>query len=994
MKNCTRLKKNAGITLPEILVGVALLLFILTSALVVEKSFSRGGVSVNNRTRVNSKLRSVSEELRYRASYDFAVMTATPTALQLPNPDIYDRDIKVFAWIGPIDSNNRTRRVELLAKWKEGDQEKSKTSVFSIGLVKAIAPAARARFKVVRAVNPAEGIQNVKIEVHGQNGIRLGFTAADGSLTLDDVYADSVFGASMTVSGIPVCYFNDGGTNKYFLTGPSWRTGPTSPGQTDDTHFVTPIQGYLLSKYKFVVTDDPTNTLVDGARIRIREKTVSNELKIIFPYHPYTSDATTGAPFTNGEAIVSGLPPGDYEAVFLGSPEHPALELLDSHTNFAHQNTLGVEETKVINVQVPKKGAMGGNIKSVSAALLAVPQVSVGANVATSMKLRFYFDFYKVFDPLNVETLMSGTIAADCFRNNQCSHLSLGNVFGNWFDIVLNGGNYLINNITPNFAVRSGALTSNPSNLSTNNNQTSLVSFRPSMDSGATNYFIPAPVTPILVQHKNQTPNNSPAFPPADYDDLKMILLTDITDRFGNPFQISIPIRDTGGGTTAVSDWDVRIKLGGLVTGNNKDIYFLNRDSLANLTGEIRISDGVGGSNHWAPANFSDPGDAHNVAILWYDPGFPNFAGNIPDPLKPWERGFGYVDFIGGDPNKAIIRSAVRVDSDIDLVSIPNKQTYTFAMPGGLPFPLPPNLGQDKTVFKYSAQDATNHTKSFFGVVDAKVKVKRNTGGIISYPQINLPTSQVDIDELTIAYTRLDFGDTTTRNVLITDQLFDPADSWPNNVRSYDTYETWSTPTKLNPGEETNLDVIVPNTPVLKWDRFYLGVTGDTDPAQNWISNFPGFGGPMYQYSLNAGGPGVDGFSGPALEVVLEAKTGLVEGYTKELLASTPYPPIQGVVVFLKRTIRNPDGTQGESQLNTTTDVNGYYSFNNVPYFPYPGNNIQMSYFNVDFGAVLRPWSEGYNYDESSGYPYSENVEVLMIRNGAGGGGGGPGGNF
>src|SRR4051812_7556106 len=95
-------KAGKGLTLVELIVGIALLIFILASALIIQRSFSTGALRIDNNSRVSSKLRSVAERIRYEASYRWPSMSET--GVPRPVPDLYDRNIHIISRIDDIDN--------------------------------------------------------------------------------------------------------------------------------------------------------------------------------------------------------------------------------------------------------------------------------------------------------------------------------------------------------------------------------------------------------------------------------------------------------------------------------------------------------------------------------------------------------------------------------------------------------------------------------------------------------------------------------------------------------------------------------------------------------------------------------------------------------------------------------------------------------------------------------------------------------------------------
>ncbi|MFN0117444.1 MAG: hypothetical protein ACKVQC_04005 [Elusimicrobiota bacterium] len=973
-----RNKKFSGVTLAELLVGVGILVFVLASAMVVQRSFSIGGVNVNNRTRVNAKLRSVTELIRYEASYKFDTMTASGTAgKQYPDPDIYDRDIKVLAWIDPVRSDNRTRTVKIKALWKENNEERTKEMNFSISQVRAYSPGANVKFKVVRANVPSEGIAGVKIEMRGQSLTRYGFTNSDGELTLEDVAIDKIQGIPFTVTGSPVCYFNYGG-NKYVLSGPSWRTGPTHAAQTETTFFDTPIEGYLLSKLKIEVRDidDPSNIKVNNGMTQGMDLLpYADPLREIFgnawANQHFVKKVNTGV---DGIATIDSLPPGDYAPVFLGNTEYPGVDTTDSLFFGVYTGptvTLPPEGTITETYDIPKKGSIKGFIKPVSVTLGNAAEIVVGSVINANAKIKIYYDAFQTLTGSNVRYYLRQSMLGYCYLEGYCPHIPQWNGIGNFIEQVAINGVFQINNFTPTMLEKGIDYAQ----------QWNEVALRTSFDTTQADYAVPAPLTPILVQPALQNSINEITFNSLanTFEEAKMLLISDYASYYGNNYELPVPIRNSANLQTTVGGFNLKVKTGGLALGNTKDIYFLNRDSLSNLSGEIRIVNNVGGDDPFTPS-LLDPYDIHIVHSMW--------DLFIPDAAKPWERGFGYVEFSGGNSDKAVLKYKKQIDT---VITAGVSQTYNFS--GDLSLPLPPNLGQDKTVFRYLAKDGTPTSKDFYGKVKGIVKVRRDIGGgVYAYPHVVLPSADVDINDLVIDYTRVDFNDVVTRNVRVTNGLFDGPDSWANNVRSYNEYSGWSTPLKLQPRtHHNNYTVVIPSNPVETWDKFYLTVKNDTVVNENWFFNFPGpQSGPLYSYNLNAGGLGVDGFSGPDIEVVKEAKATLIDGYVRENTSGNP--PIAGAIVWLKKTVQDAQGQKSWVQTSSLTDENGYYGFPNEVFFPYQGGNFSHYIAHVDFHDVNTPEFEGYNYDEVSGLPMSRTDIVLMNRKGSGGGGGGGGG--
>src|SRR5690348_7671538 len=104
--------RTRGLSLVEMLIGVSLLMFIMSSAMLWFHNFSHGTARMSLNTHVDESLRMAAEQLRFQAAYNFDQM---PSSGEFPGP--YYPAIKTTYTINAVDAATRTRRVQLVATY-------------------------------------------------------------------------------------------------------------------------------------------------------------------------------------------------------------------------------------------------------------------------------------------------------------------------------------------------------------------------------------------------------------------------------------------------------------------------------------------------------------------------------------------------------------------------------------------------------------------------------------------------------------------------------------------------------------------------------------------------------------------------------------------------------------------------------------------------------------------------------------------------------------
>ncbi|OVE77888.1 hypothetical protein BVX98_01720 [bacterium F11] len=252
-----------GISLVELVVGMAILIFAAMSFSVTLLSLSKANVTNIKNVKVREKLQGVGDRIRGEALTEFYTMDETPDRHWDPNwGQEPDKNIQITFTIGEIHPIARTREIKIVADWTDERYDSSygacdintnplpvgchvKVSEFTLSFIRAEAQGAKLKLKVIQEGTgfPLEGIL---ITVPGQNIPELTRQTDVNGICLfsEGVLVSPTDGVKVKVDASPKRhYFANGGEDgltysffKYF------QSGPTPDLHTDETLFDNPIE--------------------------------------------------------------------------------------------------------------------------------------------------------------------------------------------------------------------------------------------------------------------------------------------------------------------------------------------------------------------------------------------------------------------------------------------------------------------------------------------------------------------------------------------------------------------------------------------------------------------------------------------------------------------------------------------------------------------------------------------------------------------------------
>lgn len=307
-----------GFSLVELVIGLGLLLFVLTSGMLMFSHLARGTVAVTQTSKADQTLRYVSEQLRLQTATTFHEMTWEKRQ-ETPN----DAKIKVYSTVDPIDPQKGTRRVLLEAEWFEGPQKRTKTLRFDLtrvsarggGLVKFTFYDAAAKLDY----NETIGVGGVKVSAAGiddkiVNAVSLG----DGTCLLSGIKIGTAI--TITADGSPVRH--------YFRPTTDHEDPSVFTSKSVETFSVTTEEGVIKNLGSFglwppgsvkgSVQDLYGNPLKDAEIILFPKQLEVTDLVMA----PEELELKTEA---DGQFLFTNLIPGKYRIYMRGSKELVAI---------------------------------------------------------------------------------------------------------------------------------------------------------------------------------------------------------------------------------------------------------------------------------------------------------------------------------------------------------------------------------------------------------------------------------------------------------------------------------------------------------------------------------------------------------------------------------------------------------------------------------------------------------------------------------------------
>ena len=182
-------KLSLGFTIIEVLVGLLVSIIVITSGVVAVQSISKAYSNNIMRGRAQRAISDTVSSLIQKAGlsdkftdpsfkgtyyyppgYNADDTTIDPAKREAYQGEYTGSRIKVIATIADIDPYERTRAVTLKATWTVGIQSYSLDSTYSLFNPRESSIGGDAKGRVVNALNPSEGVQNIRIIAEGESG--------------------------------------------------------------------------------------------------------------------------------------------------------------------------------------------------------------------------------------------------------------------------------------------------------------------------------------------------------------------------------------------------------------------------------------------------------------------------------------------------------------------------------------------------------------------------------------------------------------------------------------------------------------------------------------------------------------------------------------------------------------------------------------------------------------------------------------------------------
>lgn len=587
--------RRNGISLVDLVIGMALLVVVLLGAFLSLRALTqgRGGISVN--ARVNNKLRTIAEQMRYDGGTDtYFSWDQNPTHDWTSS---FDPSIQVNSVVSTEDSATRSRKVTLTANWNDiSGKPQTRTMTFYVNRVRAESPGTTVSVHIVKQGFPDQGIGGVLVWVQGKNGPvppTGAPTGSDGRVLLHDALIGSHI--KVTIDGqYARAFFNNEGTyvandySQHVWTKDFYLT-ETSLSQTnhelDDPNpvvMVPPAELYGTVTDLSVAgspTTAPSGLTIYADPIGAPDISVNPNIPLII------STSTE----SNGTYRIVKLVPGTYQPESLGSKLYAAQVNPGDYftTNNPEVIRLNPNDSRRVDFRTAKKGSLTGSVVKV---MWDGSNFSSNGAAPSSIGLTFtHNNTAGYFDP----SVMPPTTPFN-FYYTEAWYRHFSTTYATTQSNTVTGGTYsdpalspmMIHQDTADFAA---------------DGQCSIVNVEPA------NYLMPSDVTPIRIR------STTGAFP-ASPGNVQEYLVSKWWGTLTAP-----------SGTSASLFNDAEVKVNQTA---NKTIYLADRSTLGRVSGTIMM-----GTSTFSTAN---------NARIWV-----NFAGN--------HNGFGGLMFDNNDPNQAYL---------------------------------------------------------------------------------------------------------------------------------------------------------------------------------------------------------------------------------------------------------------------------------------------------------------------------------------------------
>ncbi len=323
--------KNRGLSLVEVMLGTAILLFVLAAGFLGLQSISTASVAHGMRSRASQFLQNCEEELRFHAIEQFGSLDDYQTRpLDAEN---LEPKFSLVKTISTIDPASRTRNVLLTLTWKEGLHKKEKRLSFNIAALRGRAAGGSFMVRVYDATNnngtaatpydgnnpytTGVGLPGVEVYSIGQESEVTDpcRTDTEGICFLSGVKlgaGTSFYYDGYPAGSIPVGYFQ----NSPGPAGGSWKVNITS-GQyvsAGATIMADPVPYYPLGEVTGRVQEFKGGVLTSTVTVILRSKP---DLLVINDPASKTTETSL-----SGEFVFSHVIPGRYIIRVVGSSDY------------------------------------------------------------------------------------------------------------------------------------------------------------------------------------------------------------------------------------------------------------------------------------------------------------------------------------------------------------------------------------------------------------------------------------------------------------------------------------------------------------------------------------------------------------------------------------------------------------------------------------------------------------------------------------------------
>jgi len=875
-------KRCGGISLVDLVIGIALLTIVMLGAFLSLKSLGQGRGALSVSAKVSNKLRTIAEQIRYEAGTRFdSAWDRLPGGTE-DRTENFDTNIQVSATYSTISPVTRSRKVTLVATWRDpmdppGASLRTKTMTMEVTRVQNKMLGAVVAGRILK-VGTSEGLPGVEVQAQSMDtGAWVPpiprVTDADGYFEpIAGAYVGASPGARLRIDGSKVLAYHPAvnKADRKFMRDDLNTGSETRVGVTNGYRVNYPIEMVSVGAVVGYVKDPLAGNAGIG---NVTVKLLVKDLTLPETYFtPSTLDTTTTTVST-GRFEFHRVVPGDYFLAVYGNNSYAApVRENDYFNELGNTDFFTVDPDEVEdrgNSFTTRRGSISGQVFRVdwdggSSVLKSddvpykEPSVAVKFDISRNV-ISGYHDAAKLNPGFN----FVNTNAWQNYWKPLIAEVPVTTV----------SGDYTVADFMPIMIHRDVATYA--ANL-----QFSTVRIEPTED------WMPSPFSPVRV-----VPNAVSPTWPLTAAQVKFIFTERDNGKLATP-----------AGTALTLFNNIRVFANDTSPAPNK-AHFLNRNAFGTLSGDIRYA--TGGNPF-----LLDSGGPGTVTTRW------GWAGNV--------GGTGGLEYSG-----ALVRIAKYLGVASTLVG---GTSHTYAFPA---MTIPPNLGGNQTVVDFSKTDNTAVSKTFIGAIEGVRKVLNGTN--IEFQPV--PANDMDVTLKVRAY-RL-YSNWYQRwyepSFGFQDGQFGSGGGGYNNVvdRSV-SYTGSSAPTVIQFGTAETATILVSSSPA-SFQKLHLRVI--TAVNDQWGLNWSGSGnltmGPVFAHDIPSGtyqlDPTVAG-NNQNLSVFRRIYT-TVNGSAIDSATGAP---------IANATIRIMD--RDWQQQTVTTASNGTFTFTARYVTPYPGWNVVIRF--------------------------------------------------